>query len=604
MLKNISARPQLHSLWLIASIFCANFSTATADASSELQHLVQQDPKLQITWNDTQTQANYLSGRLSPIQYKSTQQLVAAFIQKNRSLLGLESASSLVLKQSAVIPNGQLLSYQQMYNGLEVVGGKLVARLQHSQLRTIANQLVTDLNISPLPQVEKTTAIQLATQTLKIANLKPEKIDLVYLNWEETTHLAWRLRFPPQTHPSAQYQVWVDAHSGEVILTENRMSGFAKPQPNFQVESAKAFKPSTLPAFFSLKADLSPLTDSDSETVELVIGEGQGLDGKLRKFKTTRNSEGVYVLRSHQGKNPKLKYATYDFARGNYRLFRDADNVWQDPSAVDAYTKAITTLNLYRQLGLMDSWYADSGFALVDGVLSVVHYQEEIGKGVDNAFWSGQAMLYGDGDEFFSPLAGSFDVVAHELTHAVSEATTNLIYCNEPGAINESWSDVMSMLFSLKKGDAHPYLLAETVMKIKNTAGKEGYYALRRMDDPSFRSDEYTYNDYKLETALTGWGQPAHTNEQLRVRRCMAENDMGGVHINSGILNRAAYLISQDLGAEVTANLYYQALFYLSSTANFKEVRAALKQVAVDLYGADSIAVMSVKQAFNTVGVR
>lgn len=213
-------------------------------------------------------------------------------------------------------------------------------------------------------------------------------------------------------------------------------------------------------------------------------------------------------------------------------------------------------------------------------------------------------MLYGDGDEFFSPLAGSFDVVAHELTHAVSEATTNLIYCNEPGAINESWSDVMSMLFSLKKGDAHPYLLAETVMKIKNTTGKEGYYALRRMDDPGFHSDEYAYNDYSLENALTSWGQPAHTKEQLRVRRCTYENDMGGVHINSGILNRAAYLISQDLGAEVSANLYYQALFYLSSTANFKDVRAALKQVAVDLYGVDSTAVMSVKQAFNTVGIR
>lgn len=70
MLKNTSARPQLHALWLIASIFCANFSTATADTSSELQQLVHQDPKLQITWNETHTQVNYLSGQLSPIQHR------------------------------------------------------------------------------------------------------------------------------------------------------------------------------------------------------------------------------------------------------------------------------------------------------------------------------------------------------------------------------------------------------------------------------------------------------------------------------------------------------------------------------------------------------
>ncbi|HPY40046.1 MAG TPA: M4 family metallopeptidase, partial [Thiolinea sp.] len=459
---------------------------------------------------------------------------------------------------------------------------------------------------APKPSIEQLAAISLAAQELGKPSLTAEKTDLVYLVWEGSSHLAWRILFPKQNQPLAQYQVWVDAHSGEVILTENRLESFApslkKPISSHQ---SKVFKPLGLAPFFSLNLALGEAVNAEL-AANPATGQGKGLNGKLKKFKTYQKPNGSYVLHSRQGTNPKLNYYTYylDYADEQPKLFEDADNVWDDPSSVDAYTNAVKTLNFYRNLGPIDAWYQDSGF--IQGINSVVHVRDGGDTGMYNAYWSGSAMFYGDGSLIFYPLAGSLDIVAHELTHAVTEATTNLIYCNEPGALNESWSDVMAMLLSLKRGDANPYWLAEDVMKIKNEPGMAGRYALRRLDDPAFRSDQYPENDFSLAAAYKGddyWGQPASTSEQYRVRRCTGANDVGGVHINSGIVNRAAYLTSKALGYEATSAIYYQALFYLSSTANFKDARAALKQAATDLYGANSEAVKQIELAFTTVGI-
>lgn len=604
MPSNITSAFKIRQLLLAASIFCACSTTVTyADATDELQQLRAQDPNLVVTWNETQQQARYLSGQLSANGYKNANSLVEEFIQQHRSLLGTTSDTKLTLSKTATTPAGQMLTYTQTHHGLEVVGGKLVARLHQGQLRTIANHLITDIRLAPEPIIDKATAIQLAGQENKRISTSSSKInqaDLVYFHWERKTHLAWRIQFASQLKPTpTRYQTWVNAQDGTIILNENRISELARPAQaklTTKTSTAKAFKPATLPALFSLN-----LAANELETFEAAIGSGVGHNGKLKKFKTTLNNNDVYLLASEQGKNPTMSYATYSYAVGldTIRLLKDKDNVWKDPSAVDAYSYAVNVLNLYRSLGDL-SWWQDSG--LSNGVLSVIHYSPEdiAGIGYDNAFWNGQYMVYGDGHELFKPLAGSFDIVSHELTHAVTEATTNLIYCNEPGALNESWSDVMSMLFSLKRGYANPYLLSDDAMLLTTPSR----YALRRMDDPSFRSDEYPENDYSAADPLNSWGQPAHTDEQYRVRRCTNDNDSGGVHINSGIPNRAAYLITQAIGMQASLDIYYQSLFYLSSTASFKDARAAVIQSAIDLYGSQSSVIGKIKTAFNTVGIK
>ncbi|WP_298612242.1 M4 family metallopeptidase [uncultured Thiothrix sp.] len=599
MLRSTSIQlPRLIPL-LSASIFYTVSPNLLADVNTELAKLLNKDPNLQVTWNETHTQPVYLNGQLSVGQYRSAQQLVDTFLQQHRSLLGLAQNSNLVVTQSQMTAAGEMLSYKQMHQGLEVVGAKLVARVSQGKLNTLANHLVADLTIDAKPSITQTSALSLATQEVGDSSLTAEKVDLVYLQWEGVTHLTWRILFPQQQLPLARYQVWVDAHSGEILITENRIESFSRPQANSSKTLAKVFVPKNLPKLFSLNALWSDASRSSPAT-----GEGKGLDGELKTFQTTQQDNGTYLLYSRQGSKPTLSYSTsnYNYNTGEIGLFQDEDNLWEDPSAVDAYTKSIITMDFYRELGALNTWYPNSGFTA--GINSVVHIRN-FDTGLDNAFWDGQIMGYGDGDVFFRPLAGSLDVVSHELTHGMTEATTNLIYCNEPGALNESWSDVMAMLLSLKRGDTKPYLLAESIMKIKKT--NQAYYALRRMDDPAFRSDSYPENDYSLKRLQKGnrvWGQPAHVHEQYQVRRCTLDNDLGGVHINSGIVNRAAYLISKSLGDKKTSRIYYQALFYLSSTASFKDARAALKQAATDLYGADSEAVEQIELAYDTVGIK
>ncbi|MGH2675219.1 MAG: M4 family metallopeptidase, partial [Actinomycetota bacterium] len=218
---------------------------------------------------------------------------------------------------------------------------------------------------------------------------------------------------------------------------------------------------------------------------------------------------------------------------------------------------------------------------------STVHF----GTSFNNAFWcpsvdcaddfgsspDGEQMVYGDGDGvFFSPLGSDIDVVAHELTHAVTENEANLTYFGQSGALNESYSDVFAAMV-----DTDNWLIGEDSF----TPGTPGD-ALRDMADPS---------------ASFG-GQPGHMSEFVETI-----NDSGGVHINSGIPNHAAYLTSEDPGYGIgrgdTQDIYYRALTtYLTPSSDFLDNLNALLQSADDLF-AGTTEMTAVARANAAVGI-
>ncbi|KAL3812176.1 hypothetical protein ACHAXA_011862 [Cyclostephanos tholiformis] len=154
---------------------------------------------------------------------------------------------------------------------------------------------------------------------------------------------------------------------------------------------------------------------------------------------------------------------------------------------------------------------------------SQVHYDLRY----NNAFWDGSKMTYGDGDGVtFIPFSQDLDVVAHELTHGVTERESNLIYQNESGALNEAMSDIFAALIEKWKGqsdDPANNHINDAVWKVGEniftpaTAGD----ALRYMYDP----------------------QRATSNKDFYPTRYVGTADNGGVHWNSGIANLAAYLM-------------------------------------------------------------
>ena len=211
-----------------------------------------------------------------------------------------------------------------------------------------------------------------------------------------------------------------------------------------------------------------------------------------------------------------------------------------DVAAEEAWNYLGITYDFYWQVFKRNS--LDNKGLKLDGT---VHY----GKEYQNAFWNGQQMVFGDGDgEIFNRFTIALDVVAHELTHGVTETEAGLVYFQQSGALNESMSDVFGSLvkqFNLKQSaDQADWIIGEGLLA-KGIHGR----GLRSMSAPGS-----AYDDPKLGKDP----QPADMDHYIDTR-----DDNGGVHLNSGIPNRAFYLAATSLGGfawELAGQAWYDSL--------------------------------------------
>ncbi|HEX6084476.1 MAG TPA: M4 family metallopeptidase [Thermoanaerobaculia bacterium] len=271
-------------------------------------------------------------------------------------------------------------------------------------------------------------------------------------------------------------------------------------------------------------------------------------------------------------------------------ILQETSGSTTDVTIQKAHEYAGTTYDYYSAIHGRDS-YNNAGATLN----STTHHR----VGYNNAFWNGSQMVYGDGDgSQFGPFARALDVVSHELTHAVTEYSANLVYQNEPGALNEATSDILGAAAEAWKYgviDARTWKIGEDCYT-PATAGD----ALRYMNDPIADGSSYDY----YPTRYTGTG------------------DYGGVHLNSGIANLAVYLmtvggthprgktsvavtaldVTPMTSLNMAAKIWYRALTtYMTSSTNFAGARTATAQAATDLYGATAAA--RVHLAWDAVGV-
>lgn len=285
----------------------------------------------------------------------------------------------------------------------------------------------------------------------------------------------------------------------------------------------------------------------------------------------------------HHALNRKTYSANNGTSLPGTLLFNEGGSS-SDTTAMAAYNNGGTTYNYYSSKHGRDS-YNGSGATITQ----TVHYSSSY----NNAYWNGSQMVYGDGDgSTFSPLSQALDVVAHELTHAVTEYEANLTYSYESGALNEAMSDVFGAATEAYSDGAvgsNTWKIGEDVY----TPGTSGD-ALRYMNNPTADGSSY---DYYPE-------------------RYTGSQDNGGVHLNSGIANLAFYLLTQGgthprgktstsvpaIGLAKSEKIFYRALsVYMTSSTNFEGARTATAQAAQDLYGTTEA--NAVHAAWNAVGV-
>ena len=248
-----------------------------------------------------------------------------------------------------------------------------------------------------------------------------------------------------------------------------------------------------------------------------------------------------------------------------------------DPAGAAVYQAAGKTYDYYAKTFKRDSYdNAGSEIALV------VH-----GPEADNAYWSGDALWFGDGDgDVFDKPLTSLDTVAHEFTHAVTDYTANLAYESQSGALNESFSDVFAVMV-----DRANWHLGEGILNCANLP--KNHCWLRDMQDPTLGGD-FPGGD---------WGQPATMADYVDLPNDR-KHDYGGVHTNSGIPNHTFYLAVQASSKEAMEQVWYRALTsYLTETSDFAAFAEALKASAADLYGDGSAEARAVDQALGEVGL-
>lgn len=305
---------------------------------------------------------------------------------------------------------------------------------------------------------------------------------------------------------------------------------------------------------------------------ELVVGARE--DQRWQMYVDARTGE---VLDKWSLVHSALNRETVDAKSG--KVLREGSAPTGDAPMDKAHEHAKDVYDFYSEKFGRDS---------IDGrgmkLRSNVHY----GNKYNNAFWNGSSMTYGDGDGVrFIPFSLGADVVGHEMTHGVTERSAGLRYQRQSGALNESWSDVFGNLIEkwaerrAGNAEADPaWRIGEDIF----TPDVDGD-ALRSMSNPGH--------------GYAGDPQPGHMKDY---KNTSADN--GGVHINSGIPNKAAYEAVLAIGQDKTSEVWYRALTkYLTPSSQFSDAANVTVQSAIDLYGAGSAEANAVAKAWESVGL-
>jgi Zn-dependent metalloprotease len=267
---------------------------------------------------------------------------------------------------------------------------------------------------------------------------------------------------------------------------------------------------------------------------------------------------------------------TRNYSSGS--IYQDSDNVWGNglesfgqTAAVDTHFNVKSTWSYFRDV---------LGRYGLDGSNRAAHSYVHYGSNVANAFYSDSKLYFGDGDAYTTPFV-STDIVAHEFTHGVTEYAAGLIYSNESGAANEAFSDIFGTAVEFYVGIQPDYMIGENV----SPGG------MRNMADPLI--------DHYSERVYIG-----------------SSYDNGGVHFNSGIQNKAFYLLAEGgthpqsgitvtgIGRSLAEGIFYRALdVYVTPSSQLINIRNATVNAAIDLYGYGSAQQTATEQAWCAVGL-
>lgn len=584
--------------------FSSGSSFAAGDSLSEFKTLNKGDVKV-VKVNDQKGPPSFVTGVLSEKHTKADAQNAKKFLNKHKHFFQMNNPTTdLTEIRSNTDELGMThIRFQQTKNGIPVEHHQLNVHFNEENeivaVNGTFNTKVDELHINTTPGIEQSTALQIAKEEVNA----PEEVDieqseLVIYPVENNSHLAYKINLEYYNEEQGNWNVYVDAHTGEVIDSYNAMYGlgFFSDILEFASVESEESNHGPNPKAIERASRLKPASGSGLGTIGVtknldlshgnIPTSGEGSTFYLADTKVP-GMDGIFTYNMRNTSNQIWLYSNKDASWKDVLYAGDSSSweaVGQGP-AVDAHANSKIVYDYFLNNHGRNS-LDDNGMA----IRSRVHY----GRAYNNAFWSnGIAMMtYGDGDgRQFIPLA-SLDVTAHEMVHGITHYNGGLRYRFETGAINEAYSDTFASIVDDRSWD-----VGEDIMGSDWIA--DGRTALRSSEEPGKFKVGAQYWAYSID----GEGRyPAHMDEYYYLP---ANMDNGGVHINCTILQHSAYLVSEEygMGREVVADTWYRAYDYLHYDASFAEFREAILQSATDLYGEGSEEYNAFLSAFDDIGL-
>ncbi|HFJ9437542.1 TPA: M4 family metallopeptidase [Bacillus albus] len=494
-----------------------------------------------------------------------------------KQVSGDEGVDYEVVQKRGSYDGTTLVRMQQIYEGIEVYGHQLTAHVDKKGIiKSVSGESAQNLaqeNVKNVKNLSKEEAMQyIYTKYGKDVKFisEPEVKEVIFVNENNgQASNAYQVTFAAATPNYVSGTYLVDAHNGNMLKNMVQESDLKVSEEH--VEAIKESK----------KSNFKSLT-----------GTGKDDLGITRTFGISEQSNGKYALADYtrgQGiETYDVNYRDITFEDKYYPgiLATSTSTTFNDPKAVSAHYLATNVYDFYK-----DKYKRNSFDNKGKKVVSVVHAWDS-GETNDPKNWANafsaninnvSMLIYGD------PMVRAFDIAGHEFTHAVTSSESNLEFFGESGAINEALSDIMGTAIEkyINNGE------------FNWTIGEQSGSVLRNMKNPSsvkfFNGVSYP-DDYSKYSDLNG-------------------EDNEGVHFNSSIINKVAYLIAQGgthngvtvngIGEDKMFDIFYYAnTDELNMTSNFTELRLACLKVATNKYGANSIEVEAVQKAFDAAKIK
>jgi bacillolysin len=462
----------------------------------------------------------FIKGNLTPKDVKlneTEEEKTYRFFEENEILFNMSEPRK-QLKIMKVVKDELGMTHvklRQIYQNIEVYGTELIAHFTSmGELSIINGEYYTGIDGPTKPIISINDAEKIAKSDIFFQGKEPTVLNykMVIFQFQDQVYLTWNIVISVE-EPVGRWEYFISTVNGEVVYKADR----------FKYELTSDYSAILKNVFSEIVTNpLVSIIDADA------IGTGTGVMGDTKNHIDTYGLPGSYDLldrtrrlnnniHNHNGKmlsDQSIETRMYPSSVP----MNDADNVWNNSAqspGIDAHVYAGLTYDWMLSQFSRNS-YDNAG----KGMLSVVENSTDN----NNAGWDGSKVTYYTVTSGHRSMAGAIDIVAHEWGHAITDYESNLIYEKEPGALNESFSDMTGIAVGFATGIDPDWQQGENY----NT----NETPIRDLSNPHVRNqpDTYLTDQYWISVVSC---TPSKSN------------DYCGVHTNSGVPNKMFYLLSQ-----------------------------------------------------------